>query len=110
METNRQLHRLRVKPQVVNHFAFSIKYIGLTAIVYAALVVAPVLGLYGEWVYFAIALIVALVCFRVIYTIVTEYFAKTTRSRPFAELMVVLTLFPPIIGPIIVLIYSLDIS
>ncbi len=92
----------------LKYFAFSVKYIVLTALTYLALVATPYMIFKSKWSLAIVALAFALACFRLIYATLVEYFISINKTKHFAEVMTVVTLFPPIIGPIIVLAYSLD--
>jgi hypothetical protein len=92
----------------MNYFIFSVKYLVLTGLVYTALMLLPLMAFTNKWLYSLSLLAAALAGFRMINIILTNYFLAVKRSRQFCLKMTVLTLIPPFIGPIVVLMYSLD--
>lgn len=89
-------------------FIFSIEYLALTTLIYIALVSAPIAAFTNHWITFGVSLVAILLCFRLIYEILARYFMTANKSKAYIEYMTVLTLIPPVIGPIVVLINSLD--
>ena len=91
-----------------NYFLFSAQYLVLTSITYTTLLLCPWLAVKKEWVNLSLSLFVLLVCFRLLYFILVRFFTATHKSSQYALLMTVATVFPPIIGPIIVMVRSLE--
>jgi hypothetical protein len=90
-----------------NYFLFSIQYLMLTTLIYIGLVVASLFIVRGKWVYFIACLGAVLVCLKTVNSSLEAYFTQSYKSRTFSGFMTLLTIFPPAIGPVVVLIYSL---
>lgn len=99
----------RTGPQnKINFFLFSVEYLVLTFLIYSALLSGPYALIAGALDMGVIILAVIPVFIWLLYLTLDRYFRTTDRPPKYTSKMAVLSLFPPIIGPIIVLLRSLE--
>lgn len=91
-----------------NYFVFSSQYLVLTGLCYGGLIVAPYAAVAGLWDYSAVALIVFIVDIWLLRIVLDSYFTAAQKPAGYASWMTILTIFPPVLGPIYVLLKSLD--
>lgn len=92
----------------INFFLFSVEYLVLTFLIYSALLSGPYAIVADAWDLGLIILAVIPICIWLLYLTLDMYFKTSDKPPKYASKMTVLTLFPPVIGPIIVLLRSLE--
>lgn len=89
------------------YFVFSVRYLVLTGLIYLGFIVSPLMFFEGNWVLVGFSLILSLFCLKLLNNTLRDYFMSANKTKQFADQMTILTIIPPIIGPVIVLIESL---
>lgn len=97
-----------IRTNRLNYFIFSIEYLVLTSLIYAALVVGPYAAITHRWELLFYCLSVILIGLRLLYVILNSYFTAVNKPGNYALRMTITSLVPPVIGPVIVLLRSLE--
>ncbi len=92
----------------VKYFIFSTEYLVLAGLLYTAFLIGPYAAVKGSWQFSIAALVTLLICVGLLYLVLDGYFSSTNRPAGYAYRMTLLTIFPPVIGPIMVLLRTLD--
>ena len=92
----------------MSYFVFSIKYLVLIFLIYAALIAGPYAAVTHEWDLLFCCLSVILIGIRLLYVVLDDFFAAINKPGDYAYRMTITSIFPPVIGPVIVLLRSLE--
>lgn len=92
----------------LDYFTFSVEYLVLTSIIYAALIMAPYAALKSSLQSGLLWLLAIPLGLWLLHGVLNSHFTAINKPPKYAAKMTLITILPPIIGPVIVLLRSLE--